>query len=187
VTTWRSTSSWSKSACPQSLRVSGGGGHGGDGGGLPTSGLEDMADLRAFAFSDHANARAVPPPRGSGIHAQFSAGLFHDPALMADLVIVATAHAAVGEHSTIEETEDGDADSEDSSAEEDGAPEDSTEEEGWVRFVVNGAFPRRNKGDDDDAATVLRQPLLDSEEFALRVARGLLDGVAPESRPAATR
>jgi hypothetical protein len=48
-----------------------------------------------------------------------------------------------------------------------------------VRSVVKGAFPRREKDEDDDAATVLRRPLLDSTEFALRVARGLRDGVAP--------
>jgi hypothetical protein len=105
-----------------------------------------MADLRAFAFSDHANARAVPPPRGSGIHAQFSAGLFRDPALMADLVIVATAHAAAAEDRAQEEKEDGDADSEDSSAEEDGAQDDSTKEEGVGAFRCERGLPSERKG-----------------------------------------
>jgi hypothetical protein len=318
--------------CPQSLRVSGGRN---DDGGLPPRHLEDMANLRAFAFSDHAHARrcrATPPPRGAeGVRAMFAPALFHDPALLADLVLVATAHHdaskaragreedghegegaaeedSAAEYSTdeeedaedsteadedaadgteddddsdyrVEEDEDSDdrvedkhaadditeeeggteeeeaaknrtaqqgyADAVEDSPEKEGVAEagtvyddaaegsteleedaadieyedaaqdvkeekglteedaaedftdvdddaddrtddddeeeDRTEEEGWVRSVVEGAFPRRGK-DDDDAATVLRQPLLDSEEFALRLARGLLDGAVPESK-----
>jgi hypothetical protein len=129
--------------CPHCLESSGDDDDVDDDGGLPTSHLDDMDNLRAFAFSDHDNARACRKwgrIEDSKIYGAFSKALFQDPALMADLVLQSLRVNA------------------------------DDRRDSWVYSAVDGAFPLFPKREDRPTP----QPLLDSAEFALRVARGLL-------------